>query len=574
MSQNASALQYPIRYRSEPVAAAPARGFVWHAKLIGTITFVSRVLGMARESIAANYFGASPAYAAFTFAFTIPNLFRKLLGEGALSAAFIPLYAQAVKHDRTPDGMRPNDFAAASVNMLCAILLALTIVGEALLGIAVLFIPMAPDYLLAARLTMIMLPYVLLVCGTAFLGSILQVHHRFAAITATAVVSNVCLIVAMIAAARLHDLHTELGQVAAVRWLSWSVLVAGVVQIAVLLPSLRATGFRFTLMLHFWTPAVRNMIRLSIPVGLGLGVLQISTLLDKGIAFVFSQAPGRDYFHLLGHAIRFPMAEGATQRLNWAQYLYQFPLGVFAIALATAIFPKMSADAIDHSHAGARRSVPEDFKRILRQGIEACLFIGLPASVGMIVVRFPAVRLLFQHGNFTAEHARLVALSTAFYSAAIWAFSLQQILNRAYYALHDTTTPLIWAIVNLVINIAVELPLLWTHLGEAGMAVGTLVSFGIQAVVMLWMLDRRAGGLGMRQSGTLKTIGKMLAASAIMWFACVAVQYTSIYPHGSAKTVWAIQLLMLMTLGSGTYFVACYAMGIDVLAHVRPRAKR
>src|SRR4051794_5551575 len=162
MSQHAAATLTYAAAPSEPRRAVQTKSFVWHAKLIGTITLVSRVLGMARESIAANYFGASTAYAAFTFAFTIPNLFRKLLGEGALSAAFIPLYAQAVKHDRTPDGMRPNDFAAASVNMLCAILLALTVVGEALLLTAVLFIPMARDYLLAARLTMIMLPYVLL----------------------------------------------------------------------------------------------------------------------------------------------------------------------------------------------------------------------------------------------------------------------------------------------------------------------------------------------------------------------------------------------------------------------------
>src|SRR5207248_7319059 len=122
MSHDIATLTYP------PIAHAPAtrvHGFVWHAKLIGAITFVSRILGMARESIAANFFGASPAYSAFTFAFTIPNLFRKLLGEGALSAAFIPLYAQAVKHQRTPDGMRADAFAAASVNMLCAILLAL-----------------------------------------------------------------------------------------------------------------------------------------------------------------------------------------------------------------------------------------------------------------------------------------------------------------------------------------------------------------------------------------------------------------------------------------------------------------
>src|SRR4051812_46856255 len=173
MSQDVAAL--PMS-ESVVISRETARTFVWHAKLIGAITFISRILGMARESIAASYFGASPAYAAFTFAFTIPNLFRKLLGEGALSAAFIPLYAQAVKRehaDRQEPGrpgpragtarLSANDFAAASVNMLCAILLGLTIVGEALLLIAVLFVPMAPDYRLAARLTMIMLPYVLLV---------------------------------------------------------------------------------------------------------------------------------------------------------------------------------------------------------------------------------------------------------------------------------------------------------------------------------------------------------------------------------------------------------------------------
>src|SRR4051794_39305793 len=114
MSQSMS-----LTYQPEP--ATRVRSFVWHAKLIGAITFLSRILGMARESIASYFFGASPAYAAFTFAFTIPNLFRKLLGEGALSAAFIPLYAQAVKNQRTPDGMHADDFAAASVNMLCAI---------------------------------------------------------------------------------------------------------------------------------------------------------------------------------------------------------------------------------------------------------------------------------------------------------------------------------------------------------------------------------------------------------------------------------------------------------------------
>src|SRR5205809_449286 len=144
--------------------------FVSHAKLIGVITFLSRLLGMARESIAANYFGGGMVYSAFQFAFTVPNLFRKLLGEGALSAAFIPLYAQAVKHENSHGepasaggSLSANEFAAASVNLLCSILLALTVVGEAALVLTVWLIHMPWDYLLACKLTMIMLPYVLLV---------------------------------------------------------------------------------------------------------------------------------------------------------------------------------------------------------------------------------------------------------------------------------------------------------------------------------------------------------------------------------------------------------------------------
>src|SRR4051794_37549347 len=159
----------PIEFKPQ---ATTHKSFVSYAKLIGVITFISRILGMARESIAANYFGANAVYSAFTFAFTIPNLFRKLLGEGALSAAFIPLYAQAVKKERggAAGELSANDFAAASVNLLCSILLVLTIVGEVLLLAVVMLVPMPADYLLAAKLTMIMLPYVLQVCGAAFLG--------------------------------------------------------------------------------------------------------------------------------------------------------------------------------------------------------------------------------------------------------------------------------------------------------------------------------------------------------------------------------------------------------------------
>ena len=562
-----------------PPTATNASSFVGHAKLIGFITLISRVLGMAREAIAANYFGAGAIWSAFTVAFTIPNLFRKLFGEGALSAAFIPLYAQALRrqhaeadgpsiesHDPSAlistqhSALSANHFAAASVNLLVAILLGLTILGELLL-VALLFVPMRWDYLLAIQLTAIMLPYVMLICGTAFLGAILQVHHRFTAITATSIVSNLCLIIAIIIAAQFHDLGSQAGQRAGVRWLSYSVLIAGLIQVVMLLPSLRAVGFRFRAIFDFWSPAIRRMLRLTLPVALGAGVLQISVVLDKGISFLLAEAPGRDSFSLFGYVIAYPMAEGAAARLNWAQFMYQFPLGVFAIALATAIFPRLSSDALDEGR--------QQFKSVLRKGVEAALFIGLPASVGMIVVRYPAVRLLFERGQFTYDDTRWVALSTAIYSSAIWAFSLQQILNRAYYALHDMTTPLIWGVANLLLNLVIELPLLWTPLREAAMPVGTLVSFAIQSIAMLWLLDRRLGGIGLRAS--FGPIAKMIVASGVMWIACIAVQHLPIYPHGESKMIWGLQLLILMATGGIVYFGLCAAMGLGITAHVLPR---
>src|SRR5262245_25998424 len=156
-----------IPFETPPVAA---RSFVSHAKLIGFITFISRILGLAREVIAANYFGAGAVWSAFQYAFTIPNLFRKLLGEGALSAAFIPLYARAVKQS---DRNASNEFASASVSLLISILIAITVLGELVL-LAVLFWPgMRDTTRLAVKLTIVMLPYVVFVCGAAFLSGIL-----------------------------------------------------------------------------------------------------------------------------------------------------------------------------------------------------------------------------------------------------------------------------------------------------------------------------------------------------------------------------------------------------------------
>ena len=575
----------------------PARSFLAHAKLIGGMTLFSRVLGMARESVSAQFFGTGMVSVAFSFAFMIPNLFRKLFGEGALSAAFIPLYTKAIKEDRAGSGdgtsVGPtvipsaeaaatgssSDFAAASVNLLCVMLLGITMLGEIAIWITCrVYRDMRPDWLLTLKYTAIMLPYVILICGTAFLSSILQVHRRFGMPAFAPVLLNIMHIGVMTIGAKwLHlrtgrhgkifDPVTETMQTTLAYWLCFFVLIAGVMQVMILLPSLRQVGFRLRWVRHFWTAPVRRMLKMSVPVAIGAGVLQVSVAMDKAISLVLAEWTDKqghliDTFRFLGHSVRYPMEIGATARLNWAQVLYQFPLGVFAIALATAIFPGLSADALDRDRTA--------FKNVLRGGIEATMFEGLAASVGLILVRQPAVKLLYLHGNVTLHDAELISRSVLCYATAIWAFSMLQIVNRAYYALHDTKTPLVMSVVNIAINLAVELPLVWVRgIGEAGMAIGTAVSFAVQAVIMLYILDRRIGGLELAKS--FASIGKMLFASIVMGAGCMAVQSSAIYPHGDTKLVWVMQLILLVGIGTAIYLGLCMAMGIEVMEQLMPR---
>jgi putative peptidoglycan lipid II flippase len=545
---------------TSPRPAAKSAGFVAHAKLISILTLLSRILGMLRESVVANYFGPTVVAQAFSVAFSIPNLFRKLLGEGALSAAFIPLYAQSVK---SGDEAATQKFAASAVNMLAAILFAVTIAGEVVLFLIAWLVPLRPDNLLVIRFTAIMFPYVILVCGTAFLSGILQVHKRFGIPALTQTPLNIIHIAVIVIGARIllfrpghpdEHLQTRLAY-----WLCFFVLFAGGIQIAMLLPALRRIGFRFQWTPNLWSPQIKKLLTLSIPVALSAGVLQISVLIDKGITlYLTAGSSSAEKLHLFGHVWTYPLAIGAAARLNWAQMLYQFPLGVFATAVATAIFPSLSVDAHDAD--------PEKFKRVLRQGILFTLFEGLPASVGLILVRYPTVRLVFQHGNFTPIDTEWVTNSVIFYSAAIWAFSLQQVLNRGYYALHDTVTPLVLSILTILVNTIVEIPLSFTRLHEAGIAAGTLASFALQAIIMLILLDRKVGGLGL---GSITiTVAKMILACAAMAAACYGIQQLNLYPRAVTHLASLEQLVILMLVGGGTYAVACLLLGL------RPPARK
>lgn len=554
---------------------AGERSFLSHAKVISALTLLSRIFGQLRETILATYLGTGVAANAFRMAFAVPNMFRKLFGEGALSAAFIPLYSRSLK-EQTPGEARA--FAAASVNLLTLILIAITLIGEAiLLGLILFADPQRESFILMLKLSAIMLPYVVLICLTAFLSGILQVHRLFALPAAAPVLLNIIHIIVtatggiLLGITAATDDTTRLAkQTTLTYWLSAMVLFAGVAQIVLLTPALRKVGFRFSFRQKVWTPQIQHMLRMSIPVALAASVLQISVLMDKGIAMVLARDIDKTSktlitdMTLFGRTFQLPMELGALTRLDMAQMLYQFPLGIFAIALATAIFPGLSSDALEHDRSR--------FARTLKTGIEATLFEGIGASVGLIIVAYPTIRILLKYGTMTEHDVALIARSLMIYASAIWAYSMLQIINRAYYALHDTKTPFIMAAINIVLNLVVELPLLWTPLGESGMAAGTAVSFAIQAVAMLLILKGRIGDFGLRDIGI--SAARMLLAAAAMAAVCYAIQRLPFWPNGITKVASLVQLLILMSIGGLTYILTCHLLGLRTLSDLLPARLR
>lgn len=542
--------------------------FLSHAKVISALTLLSRVFGLLRETALAAFLGTGVVATAFRAAFAVPNMFRKLFGEGALSAAFIPLYVQSLKEDAPADA---RAFAAASVNVLTLILIAITLAGEILLG-SLIFLadPQRLSFLLILKLSAIMLPYVVLICLTAFLGGILQVHRHFATPAFAPVLLNVVHIAVtsvggwLLGINLLTDQAERIEQQTQLAWyLAAAVVLAGAAQIAVLIPPLRAIGFRFSLRCALWTPRVKTMLRLSVPVALAAGVLQISVAMDKGISAILAADLADDgspitHLALWGQSIRLPMELGALPRLDVAQVLYQFPLGVFAIALATAIFPGLSHDRLETDQSR--------FRQTLCSGLEATLFEGIAASIGLIIIRYQAVRLFVKWGQITEHDVALIARSLAIYASGVWAYSMQQIINRAYYALHDTRTPFIWSIINILLNLVIELPLLWSPLGESAMAMGTAASFAVQSLFMLCMLPRRVGDFDLRKLVGLA--GRMLLAGLLMWGACWGIQQTPVWPQGNGKLVTLMQLAELIVVGAAVYLAACRAMGVRTLSQI------
>ncbi len=498
MSEPAGAATSPPQPKDENHSVVKAAG------LIGLATFSSRILGFIRDMVLARLFGATAAADAFFVAYRIPNLLRELFAEGSMSAAFIPVFTEYHTLRSKQDAW---ELASAAFTTLLTIVTAITLIG--ILGapwIAWLigwgFHDDPGKLELTALLTRIMFPYLLFISLAALAMGVLNSMRAFAAPAFSPVFFNIFIIGCAFFLAPLME-QPILG-------VAIGVVAGGAAQFAMQLPGLHVRGMLFGLRFQPQHPGVKRIGMLMVPSLLGLSVTQINILVSTFLGSLFP---------------------GGPTYLFYGMRLIQFPLGIFGVALATAILPTLTAQAA--------RGALDELRTTLGFGLRMIFFIILPAMLGLILLRQPIVHLFFEHGSFTKTDTVATATAVLCYAIGLWAFAGVRIIVSAYYSLQDTKTPAITAAVAVGANIVFSL-LLMGPLGAPGLALATALASMLNGSILVGILNRRLGRVDWGSVG--RSIGRVLLACIPLVGACLWVANAKVWTH---EGQWIAKSVML-----------------------------
>ncbi|MBU0639162.1 MAG: murein biosynthesis integral membrane protein MurJ [Planctomycetes bacterium] len=474
---------------------------------IGLCTLTSRITGLARDMLLVQIFALSWVQDAFNYAFLLPNLFRRLFGEGALAAVFVPTFTRTLEEAGKEPAWRLLARTLALLSLALVVLIVL--IEVVILAVWLWAADGAPDHLAARKLllslTALMLPFMLTICVVALFSSILNCVGSFVPAALTPVILNVFMIAALVGFAPLLKRDEPQVLVYAV---AASVLAAGIVQILVILPVLRVHGVRLGWRLQPRDPQVRRMLGMMGPVALGQGVLLVGVFLDAQICALLTHVHGTPgTAQVLGLSFAYPLEEGALSTITVAQRLYQFPLGVMAVSLATAALPTLSRLAA--------REDWDNWSSEIRAALRMAVFTGLLAGGLMILLAEPIVRLLFEYRNFDSADTLRAARVLRCYGFGMWAFCAQHIVLRGFYSLGDVVTPLKISCVFLPLNVTLSLILIWVDsVREAAFGISTSVTSCLAVLTGLAILHyRKARGSSVPR--LLVAIARMLAAAAL-----------------------------------------------------------
>jgi putative peptidoglycan lipid II flippase len=511
------------------------------ARITSLGTLFSRILGMLRDMATASLLGGGGVMDAFVIAFRIPNLFRRLFGEGALTASYLPVLT--AQWERDPQTAR--QLATVVVVLLTAFLTGLVALGELLCGVIWYFWGDAAGMGLLVGLAAVMLPYLLLICVAAQLTTMLYASRHFTVPALTPCMLN---IVWLLAAWTVAPWFAP-DRIAQAYVLAVSVLVAGVTQVLVQLPMLRKLGYHFDFNWSASREGVRQIVRNMAPMLIGLAAIQINTFIDSLIAWGLAASPdGPQRIPWLGEAVQYPMKQGAAAAIYFGERLYEFPLSIIGTAVAVAIFPLLSR----HAARGDHRQLGED----MSLGLRLVICLGIPASAGLMLLADPITRLIFEHGNFHAADTARAARMIVWYATGVWAYCASPVIVRGFYAMNDSGTPARLAGWMVGLNLALNLTLIWP-MAEAGLALATAVSAAVQVFLLTAIFSRRKASLDHR--GLCVTVARTVVATLVMsglvWFALEQM------PVSGRLTLQAVRVCVPATLGVAGYCLAYWLLG-------------
>lgn len=511
-----------VKSRRSPLVKAVAT--------VGGLTMLSRIFGFLRDMLIAALFGGGWIFDAFIIALKIPNLFRRLFGEGAFSIAFVPafsriLYAGQKDGDKviSADNLhKAQNYAGNVFVLMCLFLGGLLILFEIFMPIIVMIIapgmiddPKLFDHVVAlSRLTA---PYLPFICLVAMLGGVLNSFDRFGAMAATPVMFNICLILTVLAIAPWAGnlLSGDIDPLYLGYILAGAVSVSGVIQLIWMIWQLKRGHIQLPLRKPRMTPETKDLGRVMTPALLSHGVMQLNLLVDTMIASF--------------------LIEGSISYLFLADRLTQLPLGVIGVALSTAILPKLSRALGENDHIASQN--------IQSQAFAIAGLLTLPAAAGLFMLHDPIVSVLFERGAFDAADSQATAGALQIFALGLPAFVLSKILTTSYYARQDTKTPLKLGVVAMGINIVCALSFI-SSFGHIGLAMATVIAGWLNAAMLAIGLYRTHGQTFQKQT-ILRWLGQISACfgmAAILWllsqYASAAILLDISQSHLRDVTAW------------------------------------
>jgi putative peptidoglycan lipid II flippase len=478
--------------------------FFSSAKTVAAITLVSRVFGMLRD-MAITSLGANRLTDAYGLAFMIPNLFRRLFGEGALASVFVPVFTETTEKKGFE---KASKLFANSLGLLAVFLAVIMVMGQ-IIFVIIALLPGPADRKFLMVLATIMFPYMLTVCLLALGSATMNCRGHFAFPAAAPIIFNIFGIVAAwwLAPILQDKLQGRLLIVA------FSVITAGVTQLIAVLWLLHRSGFEVRPHLRPIEEGIWPMVKLLGPMLLSLGFLQISELFQGAIAWALTATEASKTFNLFGWAIPCPLTAGVITRWNAAKALYQFPMGVLAIPLGVAVFPLLSRYAARGDTVNLRDSI--------NRALRLALMEGMATGVGLYIMAEPIMKLIYARRNFTPADALGAAFVLKMYALGMWAYCSYQILVRAFYSLKDTKTPVKVSCALVFFNIALIFSTIWIPKFEAGaFGLSTAVTFAINAAILIYLLRKRLGLFGGRRIAVsfVRTVVGCAVMAAVVYF--------------------------------------------------------